>query len=131
MMKNRSYKYRFYPDAELEQLLAQTFGCTRVVYNSILRYRTDAFFEHQQRINYADASARLTAMKKESEFNWLNDVSCVPLQQALRHQQTAFNSKPRSKTSLQAALAILALGKNTASSRLNLQSLRLSIARAS
>lgn len=27
--------------------------------------------------------------KKEPEFAWLNDVSSVPLQQALRHQQAA------------------------------------------
>lgn len=32
----------------------------------------------------------LTALKKESEDAWLNDFSCVPLQQSLRHQQTAF-----------------------------------------
>ncbi|MEX2954837.1 RNA-guided endonuclease InsQ/TnpB family protein, partial [Serratia fonticola] len=35
---------------------------------------------------------RLTALKKEPEFTWLNDVSCVPLQQTLRHQQTAFSN---------------------------------------
>ncbi|ELX6889625.1 transposase, partial [Salmonella enterica] len=39
---------------------------------------------------YLQANARLTALKKEPEFAWLNDVSCVPLQQSLRHQQTAF-----------------------------------------
>ena len=31
-------------------------------------------------------------MKKEPELTWLNDVSCVPLQQALRHQQMAFSN---------------------------------------
>lgn len=28
--------------------------------------------------------------QKEPEYIWLNDVSCVPLQQSLRHQQAAF-----------------------------------------
>lgn len=88
----RAYKYRFYPTPEQAELLAQTFGCVRFVYNSILRWRTDAWYERREKTDYVQASARLTALKKEPEFAWLNDVSCVPLQQTLRHQQTAFSN---------------------------------------
>ncbi|WP_447877074.1 RNA-guided endonuclease InsQ/TnpB family protein [Serratia fonticola] len=88
----RAYKYRFYPTPEQVQLLAQTFGCVRFVYNSILRWRTDAFQERQEKIGYAQASSRLTTLKKTPEFSWLSNVSCVPLQQSLRHQQTAFKN---------------------------------------
>lgn len=91
-MTKRAYKYRFYPTPEQEELLAQTFGCTRVVYNQILRWRTDAYNQKQEKINYSQASAKLTALKKHPEFEWLNRVSCVPLQQCLRHQQTAFKN---------------------------------------
>ena len=42
-MKERAYKYRFYPTPEQAELLAQTFGCVRVVYNKVLGWRTDAF----------------------------------------------------------------------------------------
>ncbi|MNN08256.1 putative transposase [compost metagenome] len=62
----------------------------RFVYNSILRSRTDAYYERQEKISYAQADKRLTAIKKDPDFAWLNDVSAVPLQQAVRHQQTAF-----------------------------------------
>lgn len=62
----------------------------RFVYNSILRWRTDAYYERKEKIGYLQANARLTALKKEPEHAWLNDVSCVPLQQSLRHQQAAF-----------------------------------------
>lgn len=86
----RAYKFRFYPSADQVELLAQTFGCVRFVYNSILRWRTDAYDERQEKMGYVQVSARLTALKKEPEFAWLNNVSCVPLQQSLRHQQTAF-----------------------------------------
>jgi putative transposase len=34
----------------------------------------------------------LTAWKKEEALSFLNDVSCVPLQQGLRHLQTAFSN---------------------------------------
>ena len=86
----RAYKYRFYPTTEQAKLLAQTFGCVRFVYNSILRWRTDAYYERKEKIGYLQANARLTALKKEPEYIWLNDVSCVPMQQVLRHQQQAF-----------------------------------------
>lgn len=88
----RAYKYRFYPTHDQVELLAQTFGCVRFVYNSILRWRTDAYYNHQEKIGYTQASAKLTALKKEPDFTWLNDVSSVPLQQALRHQQAAFSN---------------------------------------
>ena len=38
------------------------------------------------------ANAYLTAMKGTEELEWLNEVSSVPLQQAIRHQQTAFTA---------------------------------------
>ena len=91
-MTKRAYKYRFYPTPEQAELLARTFGCTRFVYNRILRWRTDAFYQRQEKIGYTKASTRLTELKKEPEFAWLNDVSCVPLQQCLRHQQAAFKN---------------------------------------
>jgi len=91
-MKNRAYKYRFYPTPEQETLLAQTFGCVRKVYNTVLRWRTDMYYQSKEKIGYIQASAKLTELKKLPELSFLNDVSCVPLQQCLRHQQTAFKN---------------------------------------
>jgi putative transposase len=91
-MTKRAYKYRFYPTQEQTQMLARTFGCVRFVYNSILRWRTDAFYQRQEKIGYVGANARLTEMKKDPELAFLSEVSCVPLQQSLRHQQTAFKN---------------------------------------
>lgn len=91
-MIKRAYKYRFYPTNEQAELLAQTFGCVRFVYNSILRWRIDAFYQRKEKIGYVGASARLTEIKKDPELAFLSDVSCVPLQQCLRHQQTAFKN---------------------------------------
>ncbi len=91
-MAKRAYKYRFYLTDEQAELLAQTFGCTRFVYNTVLRWRTDAYYQRQEKIGYIQANAKLTEMKHSGEFPWLNDVSCVPLQQCLRHQQSAFKN---------------------------------------
>jgi putative transposase len=57
-----------------------------------LRLRTDAYYERQERVSYADTSAALTALKQQPETAWLNDVSSVPTQQALRHLDKAFRN---------------------------------------
>lgn len=88
----RAYKFRFYPTPEQEVILARTFGCARFAYNHMLRLRTDAWFQRQERIGYYETSAALTALKKDPEFVWLNEVSSVPVQQALRHLQAAFGN---------------------------------------
>jgi len=91
-MTKRAYKYRFYPTPEQEQLLARTFGSVRFVYNAVLRYRTDAYREHREKIGFVAANAELSRMKKAEETAFLNEVSSVPLQQCLRHQQTSFKN---------------------------------------
>ncbi len=90
MMIRRAYRFRFYPSPEQRIQLAQTFGCTRFVYNWALRLRTDAYYQHQQKMSYKETSNQLTQLKKNLEFSWLRDVTAVPLQQALRHLNTAF-----------------------------------------
>ncbi|MFC8370098.1 RNA-guided endonuclease InsQ/TnpB family protein [Streptomyces sp. NPDC057238] len=85
----RAFKYRFYPTDAQAAELSRTFGCVRKVYNLALAARTEAW-TRQERVNYNQTSAMLTAWKKTGELAYLNDVSSVPLQQALRHLQTAF-----------------------------------------
>jgi hypothetical protein len=86
----RGFEYRFYPSPEQEISLAKTFGCARYVYNWALDLRGKAWRERQERINYSLTSAALTELKRQPEVAWLNEVSCVPVQQSLRHLQTAF-----------------------------------------
>lgn len=92
MNVKRAYRFRFYPTSAQEQILAQTFGCARFAYNWALRLRSDAWLQRQERVGYHETSAALTALKKTPEHVWLNDVSSVPVQQALRHLQAAFSN---------------------------------------
>ncbi|MEU9763122.1 transposase, partial [Streptomyces sp. NPDC047987] len=87
----RAFKYRFCPTDAQAAELSRTFGCVRKVYNLALAARTEAW-TRQERINYNQTSALLTAWKKTEELAFLNDVSSVPLQQTLRHLQTAFTN---------------------------------------
>jgi len=92
MKQKRAYRYRCYPTSTQAAVLARTFGCARFVYNWALRVRTDVYYERQERISYQDASAALTTLKQQPETVWLNEVSSVPIQQALRHLETAFRT---------------------------------------
>lgn len=87
---HRAHKFRFYPTPEQEENLIRTWGCVRVVYNKALEYRTTAWYERQERVSYADTSRMLTRWKNTEELSFLREVSSVPLQQSLRHLQTAF-----------------------------------------
>ncbi|WP_328541747.1 transposase [Streptomyces sp. NBC_00371] len=87
----RAFKYRFYPTDAQAAELSRTFGCVRKVYNLALAARTEAW-ARQERVNYNQSSAMLTAWKQTEELAYLNEVSSVPLQQALRHLQVAFTN---------------------------------------
>ena len=85
-----AYKCRAYPDHAQASLLNRTFGCIRVAWNRTLDWRRQRYHADKTGTTYAQASAYLTAMKATEELAWLNEVSSVPLQQAIRHQQAAY-----------------------------------------
>lgn len=73
-------------------MLNRTFGCVRVVWNQTLAWRHARYHGEQADTNFIQANAYLTAMKASEDLEWLNEVSSVPLQQAIRHQQVAFSN---------------------------------------
>ncbi|NET77530.1 transposase, partial [Okeania sp. SIO1F9] len=91
-MVEKAYKFRFYPTPEQENLLRRTLGCVRLIYNKALAARTQAWYEKQERVGYKQTSAMLTSWKKQEDLEFLTEVSSVPLQQSLRHLQTAFTN---------------------------------------
>jgi putative transposase len=90
--QSRAYRYRCYPTAAQVATLARTFGCARYVYNWALQQRTEAYQKRQEHLSYQDTSAALTTLKQQPETAWLSEVSSVPLQQTLRHLDTAFRN---------------------------------------
>lgn len=88
----RAYKYRFYPTDEQAQQLLRTFGCVRLVWNKALEQRHRRYALGGGSTSYSEASQQLTEWKRDPALDFLNEVSSVPLQQVLRHQQGAFAS---------------------------------------
>jgi putative transposase len=87
-----AYKCRAYPGEACQQMQARTFGCVRVVWNRTLAWRHARYHGEQVKTGFTQANAYLTAMKATEELAWLNEVSSVPLQQAIRHQQVAYTN---------------------------------------
>ncbi|GAB3993725.1 hypothetical protein GCM10029992_06150 [Glycomyces albus] len=61
-----------------------------MVYNKALDARTKAWYRRKERVGYVETSALLTKWKQRKDLDFLNEVSSVPLQQALRHLQKGF-----------------------------------------
>jgi len=87
-----AYKCRAYPAPEQASVLNRTFGCVRVVWNRTLAWRHARYYAEQVKTGFTQANAYLTAMKATQDLAWLNEVSSVPLQQAIRHQQVAYTN---------------------------------------
>jgi putative transposase len=89
-MINKTYRFRIFPTAEQEILLAKHFGCTRYVYNYFLNERKKQYQSDKKTDNYYKQSAALTKLKKEEDTKWLKEVNSQTLQFALRSLDTAF-----------------------------------------
>ncbi|MGO9191169.1 MAG: RNA-guided endonuclease InsQ/TnpB family protein, partial [Streptosporangiaceae bacterium] len=87
-----AYRCRAYPDEAQQQMLTRTFGCVRVAWNRTLAERHRLYRIEGKSLSYAASDAALTVLKKDPELAFLNEVSSVPLQQALRHQHKAFGA---------------------------------------
>ena len=87
-----AYRCRAYPDAAQQQVLNRTFGCVRVVWNRTLAARHARWQADRTGTSYAQTDAALTLMKQDPDLAFLSEVSSVPLQQVLRHQQQAFTA---------------------------------------
>ena len=88
---NKGVKFRIYPNKEQRNLINQTLGCCRLVYNLGLDMRNKAF-EDGEKVNYSKTSAMLTELKKSDEFLFLRDADAVALQQSLRDLDRGFTN---------------------------------------
>ena len=91
-MALRGFYFRAYPETDQEQLLRCTIGCVRLVRNKALTVRSAAWTNEKKSIGYLATSRLLTQWKKQPDLAFLNEVSSVPLQQALRHLQTSYTN---------------------------------------
>lgn len=91
-MKQR-YKYRIYPTDSQKRLLAQLFGCCRVVYNDAVALCQQTYKEGRKKPSNSELQKLLiTQAKQTEEREWLSNVSAIPLQQALNDFNQAYQN---------------------------------------
>ena len=85
----KGIKFRIYPNRKQQNLINQTLGCSRLIYNRGLAMRKEAF-EKGKKIGYSQTSAMLTELKKCEDFAFLKAVDSIALQQSLRDLDRGF-----------------------------------------
>ena len=85
----KGVKFRIYPNREQKNLINQTLGCCRLIYNRGLAMRKDAY-KNDVKIGYSQTSTMLTELKKSEDFAFLKVVDSIALQQSLRDLDRSF-----------------------------------------
>ena len=79
----KGIKFRIYPNREQKNLIKQTLGCCRLIYNKGLAMRNEAY-GNGDKIGYSQTCAMLTDLKTCEDFAFLKVVDSIALQQSLR-----------------------------------------------
>ena len=85
----KGIKFRAYPTKAQQNLINQTLGCCRLIYNKGLAMRNEAY-ENGSKVGYSKTSTMLTELKKDSDFAFLKEVDSIALQQSLRDLDRGF-----------------------------------------
>ena len=88
-MMQKGVKFRIYPNKEQKDLINQTLGCCRLIYNKGLAMRNETY-NNGGKTGYSQTSAMLTMMKKCDDFAFLKVVDSIALQQSLRDLDRGF-----------------------------------------
>lgn len=85
-----SYKFRLYPTPEQVNLIQQTFGCCRYVWNHYLAQRKTVYELNGHTMNYYECAKDLTVLKKS--LTWLKEVDSTALQASLQDLDVAYQN---------------------------------------
>ena len=86
----KTFRYRIYPNKEQQQKLAVYFGNVRFVYNYFLNERKKQYEQTGKSDNYYTQCKKLTSLKKEEGYSFLNQTACLTLQYSIKNLETAY-----------------------------------------
>lgn len=93
----KGIRIRIYPNKTQQNLIANTFGCCRLIYNKGLALRKETYETTSVGIGYKETNSMLTSLKKENDFAFLKNVDSMALQQSLRDLDKAYKNFFRTK----------------------------------
>lgn len=108
----KGYKIRIYPNKEQKILIEKHIGACRFIWNYMLNLQNENYKAGNKYISRFDMIRSLTPLKKQEEYQWLNEVSMSSLQNICtdldkdfkglfkkEHKYPNFKSKKKSKKS--------------------------------
>ena len=111
-MYYKSLKIRLLPTPEQEALMWKHIHASRFIWNYMLAIQKERYSNGEKLLSAFDMNYLLTSLKKESDYDWLNEVSyktlsttCAYLHKAYvsffekRCNSPKFKSRKNSKTS--------------------------------
>lgn len=91
MLVQKAVKVQIYPRESDKELLGKHFGVRRFIFNKFLEIRQKEYTENKVSIGYNACSALVTDMKKQQEFEWLNEVNSQSIQAAIKDLDGAYD----------------------------------------
>ena len=88
-IRQKSYKFRLYPNEEQQQLFAKTFGCSRAIWNMMLADKIKHYEETKETLHNTPAQYK-------NEFPWLREVDSLALCNVQLNLQGAYKNFFRS-----------------------------------
>lgn len=88
----KSYKIRIFPTKDQEQLIYKHIGCCRFIWNYMLDLQNTRYKNKEKYLSAFDMIKLLTPLKKQKEYEWLNEVSNASLCDICRDLDKAFQS---------------------------------------
>ena len=92
MIKQKSYKFRLYPNLEQRIFFEKTFGCSRFIWNQMLADRIAHYEETGE-------SLKNTPAQYKSQFPWLKEVDSLALANVQLNLNKAYKSFFESRVS--------------------------------
>ena len=89
----KGYKARLYPTKEQQNILKQTFGACRYVYNHYLAERIRSYKEDGVSLSCYQTQKMLTSLKKDKDHLWLIGIDSMALQESLKNLDKAYKNK--------------------------------------
>ena len=84
-IRQKSYKFRLYPNQEQKQFFAKTFGCSRAIWNMMLADKIKHYEETKETLYNTPAQYK-------KEFPWLKEVDSLALCNVQLNLQTAYKN---------------------------------------
>jgi putative transposase len=91
-IKHKAYRFALDPTDVQKILLNKHCGCSRFIYNTLLKEKQDHYLNNGKTLNYNQTCSFIAEFKKEEETKWLKEVNSQSLQQAAKDLETAYGN---------------------------------------